>query len=131
MWKLGLRRLPQLPICTGVNALMNWRILELPECIGLDCKNNKLRILPDLTKCQYLTCNNQYPGLEALPELPNCKSLSCYDNKLQNLPNLPLCESLICHNNLLRKIPNLPNCKSLSCYDNNLQNLPNLPLVNH
>jgi len=129
--RLGLRRLPQLPICRGVNIGQNEleELPELPECIGLDCKNNRLRMLPDLTKCKYLECNNQYPGLEVLPELPNCESLRCNNNKLQNLPNLPLCKSLICNNNLLKKIPNLPNCSYDLICSNQTEGLEELPKI--
>jgi len=78
------------------------------KVISLDCSNNNLSELPDLSKCTNLT------------------HLNCSDNNLSELPDLSKCTNLTylyCYNNNLSKLPDLSKCTNLTylyCYNNNL-----------
>lgn len=104
--------------------------ISFKDLVLLDCENNSLKYLPDLSSIniEKLFCGSN--KLRRLPRLPRGLSkLWCNHNQLKTLPVLP--KSLIqlhCFNNALIKLPKLPKrLKDLRVYANRLRQLPSLP----
>jgi len=104
--------------------------------IQLNCSDNQLTELPDLSKCVSLNALNCYNNqLTELPDLSKCVSLKylyCSHNQLTELPDLSKYVSftyLYCDNNQLTELPDLSKCVSLKiliCSGNQLTELPDL-----
>ena len=98
---------------------------------GIDISNQRLTILPDLSRfknLQRLECfNNQLTSLLLLPS--SLQLFNCSNNRLTSLPPLPsTLQELYCSSNRLTSLPPLPSTlQRLICYTNQLTHLPTLP----
>ena len=90
-------------------------IFEETTLIQLDCYDNGIVVLPDLSNCvslKHLDCSINY--IEKLPDLSKCVSLErleCSVNRLVKLPDLRPCLSLLyleCFTNAIREEPKVP-----------------------
>ena len=97
----------------------------------INISNNRLTILPDLTKFGNLkTFNCNHNQLSHLLPLPSTlQKLYCSINQLSRLPPLPsTLQELHCSNNRLSYLPPLPSTlKILYLFHNQLTSLPPLP----
>ncbi len=104
-------------------------LVRFTKLVELNCKNNKLKFLPELPKSlQVLNCAHNVITL--LSDLPDgLKELDCAFNSIEKIARLPNdLTKFICNDNLLTSLPNLPaNLSMLNCSFNKLLCLPILP----
>ncbi len=124
-----------LPIDITKLDLKNRNLTYIPSLIKftklkeLNCKNNKLELLPELpTSLQILNCSSN--NLIEISETPLAvKYLDCSFNLLKQLPKLSdSIQIIICNDNKLKQLPKLPlDLINLNCSFNELESLPVLP----
>jgi len=123
-----------------------------PKLIELNCSNNKITLIDDLSNLSSLqTLKIGNNNLKCLPNLPNSiKNLiinnnninkinkfptlliqfDCSFNKFKSFPNFPTTFSIFrCNNNLIRFFPNLKNTSlyEFDCSNNLIELIPEIP----